>query len=195
MKPEILKIQRNLILNKDYQYGSTNSDWSIDHDDASSFFEDSNNVMVYGSHKWRDGVHKWYFENLYVTPADAGENAQWGIGWYCLNTNSSKFYNNTFVSWTGTGKFHYVWSTPFPSSDFDVSDNTYYTPGSPSLPFSVAGGGTMNPPGSPKPKGPSSGIKALADWQSYTANDRGSTISADFDLARTVALAEQYLRL
>jgi len=37
MKPDIMRIQRNLILNKDYQYGSTNSDWSIDHDDASSW--------------------------------------------------------------------------------------------------------------------------------------------------------------
>ena len=61
--------------------GSTNSDWSIDHDDASSFFEDSQNVMVYGSHKWRDGVHKHYFENLCVIPEDATPNAEWGIGW------------------------------------------------------------------------------------------------------------------
>ena len=64
VKPEMQLIQKNLILNKDYQYGSTNSDWAIDHDDASSWFEDSNNVMVYGSHKWRDGVHKWYTDNL-----------------------------------------------------------------------------------------------------------------------------------
>ena len=88
--------------------GSTNSDWSIDHDDASSWFEDSQNVMVCkrkdgylslslasglpamvsvislrtdGSHKWRDGVHKHYFENLYVIPEDATPNAEWGIGW------------------------------------------------------------------------------------------------------------------
>ena len=37
--------------------------------------------MVYGSHKWRDGVHKHYFENLYVIPEDATPNAEWGIGW------------------------------------------------------------------------------------------------------------------
>ena len=64
--PEIMAIKQNLILNKDFVYGSTNSDWSIDHDDASSYFEDSLNVMVYGAHKWRDGVHKWYYDNLYV---------------------------------------------------------------------------------------------------------------------------------
>ena len=68
--------------------GSTNSDWSIDHDDASSFFEDSQNVMVYGSHKWRDGVHKHYFENLYVIPEDATPNAEWGIGWYVVSSEA-----------------------------------------------------------------------------------------------------------
>ena len=85
----------------------------VDHDDASSWFEDSLNVMVYGSHKWRDGVHKHYFENLYVIPEDSGDNAQWGIGWYCLNTNSSRFVNNTMVSYA-SGQFHYVWY-PFPT--------------------------------------------------------------------------------
>ena len=42
-----------------WSFVAANSDWAIDHDDASSWFEDSKNVMVYGSHKWRDGVHKW----------------------------------------------------------------------------------------------------------------------------------------
>lgn len=37
MKPEMILIEHNLILNKDYQYDSTNSDWAIDHDDASSW--------------------------------------------------------------------------------------------------------------------------------------------------------------
>ena len=49
--PEMLTIQRNLILNKDYVYGSENSNWCIDHDDASSWYEDSENVLVYGAHK------------------------------------------------------------------------------------------------------------------------------------------------
>jgi hypothetical protein len=31
-KPETQLIQRNLILNKDYQYGSANSDWAIGND-------------------------------------------------------------------------------------------------------------------------------------------------------------------
>ena len=63
------RITRNLILNKDFEYNSLNSDWAIDHDDASSWFEDHENVLVYGAHKWRDGIHKHYVHNLYVTPA------------------------------------------------------------------------------------------------------------------------------
>ena len=150
---------------------------------------------MYGSHKWRDGVHKWYFDNLYVTPGDATMNAEFGVGWYSLNTNSSKFYNNTMVNWANA-HFHYVWSVPFAQADFSLSDNSYYTPGTATLPFRVGGGGGMNPPGSPKQKGPASAIKTLADWQAYTGgNDQRSTISADFDLHRTVALAEKYLRL
>lgn len=53
----------------------------IDHDDASSFYYDDHNVMVWGSHKWRDGVNKSYVSNLYVTPPDAGAAQQWGVGW------------------------------------------------------------------------------------------------------------------
>ena len=80
--------------------------------------------MVYGSHKWRDGVHKWYVNNLYVMPEDSGPNAVWGIGWYCLNTNSSKFENNTMVSFTADPQFHYVWSIPTEAADFVVSGNS-----------------------------------------------------------------------
>lgn len=102
-QPEVTQITRNLILNKDYVYESTNSDWCIDHvrgppppfqplcplspfvfeplgclltlaplmcvgaheqDDASSFYYDSLNVLVWGAHKWRDGVNKSYVSNL-----------------------------------------------------------------------------------------------------------------------------------
>ena len=63
-EPEVTQITRNLILNKDFVYGSANSDWCIDHDDASSYFYDSLNVLVWGAHKWRDGVNKSYISNL-----------------------------------------------------------------------------------------------------------------------------------
>ena len=36
---------------------------------------------MYGAHKWRDGVNKSYVSNLYVTPPNAGDAQQWGVGW------------------------------------------------------------------------------------------------------------------
>jgi hypothetical protein len=194
-KPEPQLIRRNLILNKDYQYGSANSDWAIDHDDASSWFEDSENVLVYGSHKWRDGVHKWYSSNLYVMPVDSVPAQTWGIGWYTLNTNSSRFTNNTMVSWAPAAQFHYCWSLPLPYADFTVADNRYFTPGNSTLPFRVGGGGGMNPPGSPVPPMKVSAVDSLEKWQQLTGNDMGSTISADMDLQRVLALAKLYLQL
>ena len=60
--------------------------------------------------------------------------------------------NNTLVSWLEAPKFHYVWSLPYQQAQFNVSGNHYYTPNSPSLAFGVAGPGSMNPPGTPRPK-------------------------------------------
>ena len=182
-------------MNKDYQYGSANSDWAIDHDDASSWFEDSENVLVYGSHKWRDGVHKWYYSNLYVMPVDSVPAQTWGIGWYTLNTMSSRFTNNSMVSWTPTAQFHYCWSLPLPYAGFSVANNSYFTPGNPKLPFRVGGSGSMNPKGSPTPPMKVSAVNTLEKWQELTGNDMGSTISADMDLQRVLAQAERYLQL
>eukprot|EP00656_Telonema_subtile_P020258 TRINITY_DN21409_c0_g1_i2.p1 TRINITY_DN21409_c0_g1~~TRINITY_DN21409_c0_g1_i2.p1 ORF type:complete len:232 (-),score=38.31 TRINITY_DN21409_c0_g1_i2:108-803(-) len=177
-RPEMQIIRRNLILNKDYQYGSSNSDWAIDHDDASSWFEDYDNVLVYGSHKWRDGVHKWYTHNLYVMPPDSTGSQQWGVGWYSTNTNSSKFLNNTMVTFASRSQFHYVWSLPLPSLDFQVGNNQYYTPNDPNLTFRVGG----------RPE-----ITTLGAWQALCQNDLGSQISADIDVERTVAMATKLL--
>ena len=178
--PEVMEIKNNLILNKDFLFGSENSDWSIDHDDASSFYEDSLNVMVYGAHKWRDGVHKWYFDNMYVTPSDAGDNDK-GVGWYSQHTASSKFYGNTLIDWAAAPQFHFCWSNPNPKSDFDLHANKYFTPGNTTLPFKAGGG-------------PCGEAASLAEWQTITQNDAGSSISADMDVTRAVALAKVMLK-
>ena len=38
-------------------------------------------------------------------------------------------------------------------------------------------------------------VKTLAQWQTLTGNDAGSTISADMDLKRVLAQAESYLQM
>ena len=177
------------------------SDWGIDHDDASSWFEDTRNVLVYGAHKWRDGIRKHYVDNLYVTPRDAAAlpSQRWGVGWYTPNTAASAFVNNTFVSFlppgAGSTQFHYVWSVPGPAasvtSDFEVSGTRYFTPNDASLGFRVGGSGTVGT----KPPFPPSTVATLAQWQALTGADAGATISADMDVARTVALAEEFLNM
>ena len=151
--------------------------------------------MVYGGHKWRDGVHKHYNGNMYVTPADAGTNDK-GVGWYVKNTADSTFVNNTLISWKAAPQFHYAWSNPSPLCDFNISNNKYYTPGQSSLPFRVDGATSMQQPGvcegahaNPKP----SDIRTLADWQAMTGNGKGSTISTDIDVDGAIALAKWML--
>ena len=72
----------------------------------------------------------------------------------------------------------------------------YYTPGAPTLPFYVAGGGRLNPPGIKPPTEPASAIKTLQGWQKFTEdNDKDSIISANFGLEQTIDLAEIYLQI
>lgn len=111
---------------------------------------------------------------------------------YTPNTRSSKFYNNTLVSFQPTAsRFHYVWSLPEPSLDFEVFNNSYFTPACKALTFTVAGPGTMGP----KPAFPPSSITTLAQWQKLISNDVGSTISADMGLDRLVGIAKRMLQL
>ena len=154
-------------------------------------------MLVYGAHKWRDGVHKWYTDNLYVMPVDSMAAQTWGIGWYTLQTNSSRFTNNTMVSWAAAAQFHYCWSLPLPYADFTVADNRYFTPGNAKMPFRVGGTGNMNPKGSPAPPGGMkvSAVDSLEKWQQLTGNDKGSTMSDDMDRQRVMAQAERYLQL
>eukprot|EP00039_Didymoeca_costata_P024933 m.11883 g.11883 ORF g.11883 m.11883 type:complete len:934 (-) comp4550_c0_seq1:83-2884(-) len=179
-QPEVLQITRNLILNKDYNYGTANSDWTIDHDDSSSYYYDSYNVNIYGSHKWRDGVNKSYVSNLYVTPPDAVGSQQWGVGWYTPNTARSTFLGNTMVNWGDRTQFGYSWSVPTPTADFQVDNNRYFTPNQTSLPFNVGGG---------------HGCHSFAAWQAMCKCDEHSTISADMTLSQTLTIAKQYLQM
>ena len=81
-----------------------------------------------------------------------------------------------------SGQFHYVWSVPLPSVEFELGDNKYYRPNDPKLTFLVKGDAKVF-----------GAVKSLAQWQELTQNDRGSTISADMDLKRIMAQAERYL--
>ena len=85
------------------------------------------------------------------------------------------------MDWQALPQFHYCWSNPEPSSDFDIHANKYFTPGNAALPFHVGGSACSNT------------IQSLADWQNKTKNDAGSTISADMDIKRAVAMARTML--
>jgi len=106
------------------------SQWSIDHDDASSFYTDSENVCAYGMHKWRDGVLKNVSSNIYVIPEDAspggGGSQQKGVGFYAGNTNRSVFEGNEMYNWGDAFQFFYTWSVPSPANEFVVDNNRYY---------------------------------------------------------------------
>lgn len=164
-------------------------------DDGSSWFYDENNVLVWGAHKWRDGVNKSYVSNLYVVPPGAAQSQQWGIGYYTANTAFSRFSGNTMVAFNQTKhQFAYVWAygkTPMPNkaAGFAVENNHYFTPGSTSMPFAVAG--------DPKDvhSGGSCKISSLAQWQQCCDCEKGSTVSHEISEAEILAMAEGYLQL
>ena len=87
--PATTNITRNFIINS---YDST---WPLDHDDGSSFYEDTYNFLVYGGYKNYLGNSKNVHDNIYVLPdsrssgggqcvedVGVGENSGWGEQWY-----------------------------------------------------------------------------------------------------------------
>ena len=177
----VRNITRNLILNQEFVYGRTNADWTIDHDDGSSWYTDTYNVHVWGAHKWRDGANKTYANNLYVLPPNPVQGSYMGIGYYTPNTRNSVFSNNTMVNWQSPYQFAYSWSVPYPAPGQDggytVTGNSYYTPGDSSLPFVV--GGTS--------------VRKLEDWQATCKCEQGSWINSNVELAEVVQWAENLL--
>ena len=73
---------------------------------------------------------------------------------------------------------------PLPSADFSLHDNAYYTLHKNATAAFLVGGGAGR------------GITTLAGWQKLTQNDARSTHSTSgMDLPKTVAIAEEYLRM
>jgi hypothetical protein len=135
----------------------------------------------------------------YIIPSDSPSRTSWGVGWYTLNSNSSLFANNTFVSFKtaaqGGTQFHYVWSLPSAAADVSVTGTRYLFAADDSMTFLVGGSGTMNPTGVAPPAFAPSEVRTLAQWQKLTATDAGATASADATVDSTVAMARQLLQL
>jgi hypothetical protein len=181
--PKMHQLRRNFIFNANFAAGGMNSGYCIDMDDASSEYNATGNVLVFGGFKLSDGSNRSVSGNLVVDgklvdPQQAGCCPTPALRAGVLSINTTSVFGNTAVQ--SQGGF-YSCAGPLPiawwaSHGNRFYDNTFYTPGSPSLPF--------------KPSGCNTSGTTLAQWQAHGAYfDRGSTISSDITVAQLLTLA------
>lgn len=96
LNPATHQLRKNFIFNKNW-LGSTNSGYSVDYDDGSSQYNATENFLVYGAFKVRDGINRAHSHNIiYGKPAD----------YQCDGFNSTSMEYNTIIGVDG-GKIAY----------------------------------------------------------------------------------------
>ena len=164
------RIVGNFIFNKNYATTrATRSGYAIDYDDGSSMYTASSNVLVHGGFKIRDGVNRSHENNL-VIGARLADPQVAGFNSTLLNRN---------VAVNSNGEFYACVGDAF-GGGTTAAVNTFFTPGSPGLPFQQGCKG-------------GSGY-TLAAWQANGHNyDAGSTVSANVTTAQLLQWAKERL--
>ena len=185
--PKTHQLRRNFIFNSNFGQGGTNSGYCVDWDDASSEYNATDNVLIFGGFKLSGGSNRFVSGNLVVDgklvdPQQAGCCPTPAQQAKVLSVNTTTVFGNTAVQ--SKGEF-YSCAAPLPidwwaSHGNRFYNNTFYTPGSPDLPFKPSGCGTNG--------------TTLAQWKAHGAYfDSGSTISAEITVAQLLALAKRKL--
>ena len=177
--PKTHQLRSNFILNANFR-GATQSGYCFDWDDASSNYNATGNVLVFGGVKLSGGSNRSVSGNLVVAgkladPQQAGGNK-------VPSVNTTAVFDNIAVNPNGN---FYSCASPLPLPWWVrhgnwFFNNTFYTPGSPSLPFVTTG---CNVSGT-----------TLRAWQSRGPNfDGGSTIASGLTMPQLIALARSKL--
>ena len=112
------------------------------HDDGSSMYNDTNNFLVYGGVKFREGLSKHASGN-WMAYANGPDRREVPFADQCGGTNNS-FVGNTVIS--GIGQFYgscASYSTSNAAIHVDIDDNTMYSPGAKFSDGGCNGGGVI----------------------------------------------------
>lgn len=197
ISPLTQTIANNLIFNVNF-HGQSCGSIALDHDDESSQYNDTENVLVFGGIKFFDGINRHASKNLIVYPYAAKSagapcfhalNAQRN-----LSSHFSHFFENDCVM-RATDFPYNCGAGPAPfynkTDRVDVHSNTFYrlnpTAGQDVTDWSQACGCWPNP----KLAGPCP-IKNFSDWQARGL-DIGSTIKTELPDAALLAMAKAKL--
>jgi hypothetical protein len=182
LTPATSKISRNFCLNKNYATThTTHSGYCIDYDDGSSEYNATDNVLVHGGFKIRDGVNRSHSRNLVVGARLADPQAphaprprraatarpratgpvprRWPSRRACPQVagfDSTLLEGNIAVA--SNGGFYACVGDAF-GKGTTARNNTFFTPGNPALPFEQGCTGSGS---------------TLSEWQRNGANYDGA---------------------
>lgn len=174
------RIHNNFVFRNSFR-GPTSNKWALDKDDGSSNYVESDNVLVYGAIKDRDGRWRTATGNLLVYPDKMPfpdtTHTDFAMAFQVSGFSADEFSNNTVI--TSLGAIYSCTQAFGPKSTAITGNNTFLTPNQTALPF-AAGGCAATPDG-------------LKGWQAL-GYDHGSTQSAaPLTAAETIAMARRWL--
>ena len=126
MVPQQSHIRNNFIVRTSF-LGPSKNLYCIDHDDGSSMYNDTDNLLVYGGIKFREGLSKHASGNYLVYP-NGPDSREVPFADQCKGTNNS-FTGNTVIS--HSGQFYgscAAYDTDGKVFHVEIDFNTYYSP-------------------------------------------------------------------
>ena len=165
LSPETHHLRGNFIFNRNF-VGSSHGLYCIDHDDGSSQYNDSGNVLVYGGIKYRDGVNRTATGNLVVYSVGAA---------FQINGFKTDVFSNNTVILNGNAYTCVGQAVP----GVTTANNRFYAPNDTSLAFNTAG---CNMRGN-----------TLQEWQDFCKCDKDSTIMSNITVQEILSMATHVL--
>lgn len=199
ISPQTQLISHNFIFNVNF-HGQSCGSIALDHDDESSQYNDTENVLVYGGIKFFDGINRNAWHNLIIYPYAAKS-----AGPYCfhaltstrnLSSHYTHFFENDCIMRASDFPYN-CGAGPAPfynqTDRVDVHSNTFWrlnaSAGDDIFNWQQACGCWPNP----KVAGPCP-FHNFSDWQAH-GHDIGSTIKTDLSNSQLIGMARAKLGL
>jgi hypothetical protein len=169
----------------------------MQHDDESSQYNDTDNVLVYGGIKYFDGINRTATKNLVIMPGLYGAirgclSLPVGLGGRNFSGHFSHWTDNTCVQPATGFPYECVGSPFFNKTDrVDVRDNTFYRINASAEQVEEWGQACRCWPPAKSGVGPCP-YRNFSQWQA-AGHDKGSKIETELPMARLLAMARAKL--